>query len=331
MPHDFFRLDLNLSHCWHLSFTGYICFAIKEVFIYTTLINLRSLEELGRAWKSLESFALSLRVRSVFTKLRQAPSLWFWVQPSTGHFWFRLWHPEKDLKQVANWNGDSLWKSEKCNCFNSEKHLHWVLLLKHCRCLILSIATKRNSLPRATHYWYLLTFIDIYWHLLTYFKYFHYSQSRGPSFLQHRMQHPHRLTSRQGFFPGWKSEALTLRFTWSWRNQESSKMFKALASVAPEVAKQLPSQTRFVLLFHLAHQSLSGWSSEETTLTWKLKTSKTHYDQIWLIWSVIISVGSRRWPFLPTASPSGSTFLKSDCTHPLTASWLRCNLGPDTT
>ena len=180
-------------------------------------------------------------------------------------------------------------------------------------------------------YWHLLTFIDIYWHLLTYFKYFHYSQSRGPSFLQHRMQHPHRLTSRQGFFPGWKSEALTLRFTWSWRNQESSKMFKALASVAPEVAKQLPSQTRFVLLFHLAHQSLSGWSSEETTLTWKLKTSKTHYDQIWLIWSVIISVGSRRWPFLPTASPSGSTFLKSDCTHPLTASWLRCNLGPDTT
>ena len=127
--------------------------------------------------------------------------------------------------------------------------------------------------PRATHYWHLLTFIDIYWHLLTYFKYFHYSQSRGPSFLQHRMQHPHRLTSRQGFFPGRKSEALTLL--------KKPREFKALASVAPEVAKQLPSQTRFVLLFHLAHQSLSGWSSEETTLTWKLKTSKTHKNSLW--------------------------------------------------
>ena len=153
------------------------------MFIYTTLINLRSLEELGRAWKSLESFALSLRVRSVFTKLRQAPSLWFWVQPSTGHFWFRLWHPETDSKQLANWNGDSLWKSEKCNCFNSEKHLHWVLLLKHCRCLILSIATKRNSLSTSHTlltfidiYWHLLTFIDIYWHLLTFIDiYWHIS------------------------------------------------------------------------------------------------------------------------------------------------------------
>ena len=149
LSHDFSGLFSIYEVLSHLSFTGYICFAIKQVFIYTTLINLRSLEEPG-SLASFDSFpslaSCPIGFLDFLAKLRQAPSLWFWAQPSTNHFWFLLWHPQTNLQQLANWNGERLWKSEKSNCFNCSKHLQWVLLLKHCRCLILSSATRHDSL-----------------------------------------------------------------------------------------------------------------------------------------------------------------------------------------